>query len=64
LEEHPITLGKNVGDMMVNSDAKYLSDSPRTTGAGVFTLESRANSNYLGKEPLFIMYPDSPGKIG
>lgn len=63
LERFPVTLGKNIGDMAVPSTVNYLKASPRTTGAGVFTLSSRPTSIYLGHEPLFFMYSDKTGRV-
>jgi hypothetical protein len=59
----PITLGSNVGDGMMPLDIKYLGESPRTTGAGVYTLRARKNSPYPGNEPMFILRSDSIGPV-
>ena len=50
--------------MTIPSEAKYLADGPRTTGAGVFTLSSRPTSKYLGNEPVFFMVSDKTGRVG
>lgn len=60
---YPVTLGSNVGDGMLPMNAKYLSDSPRTTGAGVFTLHGRSSSHYTGNEPYYTMRSDSIGPV-
>ena len=63
VSSYPVTLGLNVGDGMLPLNAKYLGDSPRTTGAGVFTLHGRDTSSYPGKEPMYIMESDSIGPV-
>ena len=60
---YPVTLGLNVGDGMLPLNAKYLGDSPRTTGAGVFTLYGRGTSHYTGNEPYYTMRSDSIGSV-
>lgn len=63
IASYPVTLGLNVGDGMLPLNAKYLGDSPRTTGAGVFTLYGRSTSPYTGKEPYYTMRSDSIGSV-
>ena len=63
VSSYPVTLGSNVGDGMMPVDAKYLSDSPKTTGAGVFTLYGRSSSHYPGNEPYYTMRSDSVGSV-
>lgn len=63
IASYPITSGLNKGDGMASLSAKYLSESPRTTGAGVFTIQTQETSPYMGKEPLFRMIPDSLGGL-
>jgi hypothetical protein len=63
IKSYPITKGLNRGDGMAPLSAKYLSQSPRTTGAGVFTIESEETSPYMGHEPLFRLIPDSIGGL-
>ena len=63
ISSYPVTLGSNVGDGMLPLNVRYLSDTPRTTGAGVFTLHGRDTSSYPGKEPMYIMESDSIGPV-
>ena len=63
VSSYPVTLGLNVGDGMLPLNAKYLGDSPRTTGAGVFTLYGRSTSPYTGNEPYYTMRSDSIGSV-
>lgn len=63
IASYPVTLGLNIGDGMLPLNAKYLGDSPRTTGAGVFTLYGRSTSPYTGKEPYYTMRSDSIGSV-
>lgn len=48
---------------MLPLNARYLSDTPRTTGAGVFTLHGRSTSAYPGNEPMYTMRSDSIGPV-
>jgi hypothetical protein len=48
---------------MMPMNTKYLGDSPRTTGAGVFTLYGRSSSHYPGNEPYYTMRSDSIGSV-
>ena len=59
----PVTLGSNIGDGMMPLDIKYLGESPRTTGAGVYTLSARKTSPYPGNEPMFVLRSDSIGSV-
>ena len=61
ISSYPVTLGSNVGDGMMPISAKYVGDSPKTTGAGVFTLHARSSSPYPGHEPYYTMRSDSIG---
>ena len=63
ISSYPVTLGSNVGDGMLPLNARYLSDTPRTTGAGVFTLHGRNTSAYPGNEPMYTMRSDSIGPV-
>lgn len=58
LETHYVTLGSKVGDMAIPNGVRYYSQTPRTTGAGVFTARSVSTSPYTGNEPMFVM--DTP----
>lgn len=63
ISSYPVTLGSNVGDGMLPMNAKYLSDTPKTTGAGVFTLRGISASHYPGNEPYYVMRSDSIGPV-
>ena len=63
ISSYPVTLGSNVGDGMLPLNARYLSDTPKTTGAGVFTLHGRNTSAYPGNEPMYTMRSDSIGPV-
>lgn len=61
--QYPITDGQNIGDGMFPLDIQYLSQAPKTTGAGVFTVEALETSPYMGHEPMFRLMPDSVGHL-
>ena len=63
ISSYPVTLGLNVGDGMLPLNTRYLGDTPRTTGAGVFTLHGRNTSAYTGNEPMYTMRSDSIGSV-
>lgn len=49
---------------MMPVDIRYLSEAPRTTGAGVYTVSARPTSHYPGKEPMYILRSDVTGTVG
>lgn len=60
LEQHPITLGRTIGDGLPSLETKYIGDAPGTSGAGIFTIGNiKPTSDYMGNEPIFQLYPDS-----
>lgn len=59
----PVTLGRNIGDGMMPLNVRWLSETPGTTGAGVFTLHGRGTSHYTGNEPMYTMRSDSIGSV-
>lgn len=63
ISSYPVTLGKNIGDGMMPLNVRWLSETPGTTGAGVFTLHGRKTSRYTGYEPIYTMRSDSIGPV-
>lgn len=63
IASYPVTLGKNIGDGMMPLNVRWLSETPGTTGAGVFTLHGRKTSRYTGYEPMYTMRSDSIGPV-
>lgn len=44
---------------MFPTNIKYLSQTPRTTGAGIFTVQGYGTSHYPGNEPSYVLRSDS-----